>query len=98
VSRCSKEGPCTKARGITFSITIRIAPPSDQSRLVAEQRVLHLHGDLPRGGYAKGLDTTVTKFMKRYDDIMLRDDCDRTVAMQTAGQEHPSEFDLFRLV
>jgi hypothetical protein len=29
---------------------------------------------------------------------MLRDGCDRTVAMQTARQEHPSEFDLFQLV
>jgi hypothetical protein len=58
----------------------------------------HYGNTLPRTRIVKGVDTPTTRFMKRVDDIMIRDDCSRTVAMQKARQENEAEFGLFQLV
>jgi hypothetical protein len=69
------------------------------SRELAEQRVMYQYGNtLPRSSIVKGADTVTTRFMKRCDDIMIRDDCSRTEAMQKARQENEREFALFQLV
>jgi hypothetical protein len=71
------------------------------SRELAEQKVMYAFGrTLPRSDIAEGMvDTVTTRFMKRVDDIMIRD-ClsDRSIAMQKARQEHPGEFEIFQLV
>jgi hypothetical protein len=69
------------------------------SRELAEQRVMYQYGNtLPRSSIIKGADTVTTRFMKRCDDIMIRDDCSRTEAMQKARQENEAEFEIFQLV
>jgi hypothetical protein len=54
---------------------------------------------LPRSSkFGKGADTVTTRFMKHCDDIMIRDNCSRTVEMQLARQENEAEFEIFQLV
>jgi hypothetical protein len=54
---------------------------------------------LPRSNFAKGVgDSATVRFMKRCDEIMIRDGCNRTEAMRKARQEDPGEFEIFQLV
>jgi hypothetical protein len=65
----------------------------------AEQRVMHQYGNtLPRSNFGKGADTLVTKFLRRVDEVMIRDHCSRTEAMRKARQENEAEFGLFQWV
>jgi len=69
------------------------------SRELAEQRAMYQYGNtLPRSNVVKGIDTVTTRFMKRCDDIMVRDGCSRTKAMQKARQENAAEFSIFQLI
>jgi hypothetical protein len=69
------------------------------SRVVAEQRVLHLYGNLPRSDIAKGVgDTLVTRFMAKCDQAMQQEGCDRTEAMRRVRKRHEGLFDAFQLV
>jgi hypothetical protein len=63
--------------------------------------VLYSYGDqLPRRNDAmsKAADSLVVRFMKRVDQTMLNECCDRTEAMRKARKENEREFADFQLV
>jgi hypothetical protein len=53
---------------------------------------------LPRSDFGKGADAPIVKFMRKVDAVMVRDRCERHVAMQKARQENEAEFEMFQLV
>jgi hypothetical protein len=44
------------------------------------------------------MDTLVIEFMAKVDAVMVRDQCERHVAMQTARSEDPDLFEVFQMV
>jgi hypothetical protein len=89
-----------QVKNMTYEDAVATEIAKGCSRELAEQCVLYAHGHtLPRSNVVKGAeDTLTTRFMKRVDDIMIRDNCERTVAMQKARQENEAEFEIFQLV
>jgi hypothetical protein len=68
---------------------------------LAAQRVLHAYGDrLPHRNDAmsKAADTLVTRFMKRVDQTMVNECCDRNTAMRKVRQQDPDLYECFQLV
>ena len=67
---------------------------------IAGQRVLQQYGShalRSRVDFSKG-ESIVTRFMTRVDEVMVRDWCDRTSAMETVRKEEPVLFSALELV
>jgi hypothetical protein len=71
------------------------------SPTVARQRILHSHGPAALADddpMAKATDSLVVRFMKRVDQTMLAERCDRTEALRRVRLAEPELYERFNLV
>jgi hypothetical protein len=83
----------------TLSSRVRAEIAKGFSSVLAKQRVMYAYGNtLPCGHLDKGIETAATVFMKRVDEVIARDRCSRTEAIEKARKENEAIFEAFQAV